>query len=126
VGLVLAEQGKQVVFIEMLDTFMNNITPDEKQVYEQRFKDLDVRTHTGERLEAVTDTGITVIDRYGRKTQIAADSVVLAAGFTPNRDLLEGLRCDPTLQVLEAGDCVRPRKIFDAIHEGHLAAKLLD
>ncbi|MCE5252620.1 MAG: NAD(P)/FAD-dependent oxidoreductase [Actinomycetia bacterium] len=126
VGLVLAEQGKQVVFIEMLDTFMNNITPDEKQVYEQRFKDLDVRIHTGERLEAVTDTGITVIDRYGRKTQIAADSVVLAAGFTPNRDLLEGLQGDPKLQVIEAGDCVRPRKIFDAIHEGHLAAKLLD
>jgi hypothetical protein len=28
--------------------------------------------------------------------------------------------------VVEAGDCVRPRKIYDAIHDGHLAAKLLD
>ena len=30
VGLVLAEQGKEVIFVEMLDTFMNNITFDEK------------------------------------------------------------------------------------------------
>ncbi len=126
VGLVLAEQGKQVVFIEMLDTFMNNITFDEKQVYELRFQDLNVQIHTAQRLEAVTDTGITVVDRYGRRTAIAVDSVVLAAGFRPNRDLIEELRGEPSLQVLEAGDCVQPRKIFDAVHEGHLAAKLLD
>lgn len=126
VGLVLAEQGKSVVFVEMLDTFMNNITVDEKQVYERRFTDLDVTIHTGQRLEAVTGTGITVIDRFGRRTQIAADSVVLAAGFRSNRCLVEGLRDDPKLLVFDAGDCVRPRKIFDAIHEGHLAAKLLD
>jgi NADPH-dependent glutamate synthase beta subunit-like oxidoreductase len=50
---------------------------------------------------------------------------VVAAGFRPNRDLIEQLRKIPNLQVFEAGDCVRPRKIFDAIHEGHLAAKLL-
>jgi 2,4-dienoyl-CoA reductase-like NADH-dependent reductase (Old Yellow Enzyme family)/thioredoxin reductase len=126
VGLVLAEQGKQVVFVEMLDTFMNNITVDEKQVYDLRFKDLDVTVRTGQRLEAITETGITVIDRFGCRSQIAADTVVLAAGFRPNRCLIEGLRDEPKVQVLEAGDCVRPRKIFDAIHEGHLAAKLLD
>ena len=126
VGLVLAEQSKEVVFVEMLDTFMNNITFDEMLVYQERFKALDVSVRTGERLEAVTDGGIRVIDRFGRKTEIAADSVVLAAGFRPNRALIDGLRDDPSVQVLEAGDCVRPRKIFDAIHEGHLAAKLLD
>lgn len=126
VGLVLAEQGKRVVFVEMLDTFMNNITIDEKQVYELRFKDLDVSVRTGRRLEAVTENGIRVVDRYGRRCEIAADSVVLAAGFRPNRRLIDGLRECADLQVFEAGDCVSPRKIFDAIHEGHLAAKLLD
>ena len=126
-GLVLAEQGKQVVFVEMLDTFMNNITFDEKLVYQERFTPLDVAVHTGQRLVGVSDSGITVIDRYGKETSLPADSVVLAAGFKPNRGLIDGLRADlPRLKVIEAGDCVRPRKIFDAIHEGHLAAKLLD
>jgi NADPH-dependent 2,4-dienoyl-CoA reductase/sulfur reductase-like enzyme len=125
VGLFLAEQGKEVTFVEMLDTFMNNITFDEKLVYEERFKKLKISVHTGKRLEQVSDAGITVMDRYGIRTEIAADTVVVAAGFRPNRDLIESLRKDPKLQVFEAGDCVRPRKIFDAIHEGHLAAKLL-
>jgi 2,4-dienoyl-CoA reductase-like NADH-dependent reductase (Old Yellow Enzyme family)/thioredoxin reductase len=125
VGLYLAEQGKEVVFVEMLDTFMNNITFDEKVVYEERFKNLNVSIHTGKRLERVSDQGITVMDRYGVQTAIPADTVVLAAGFKPNRDLIDSLKMVQKLQVFEVGDCVRPRKIFDAIHEGHLAAKLL-
>jgi pyruvate/2-oxoglutarate dehydrogenase complex dihydrolipoamide dehydrogenase (E3) component len=125
VGLFLAEQGKEVVFVEMLDTFMNDITFDQKLVYEERFKNLKVSIHTGKRLESVADKGITVVDRYGIRTTIIADTVVLAAGFRPNRDLIDSLKNESNLQVFEVGDCVRPRKIFDAIHEGHLAAKLL-
>ncbi len=126
VGLVVAEQGKEVVFVEMLDTFMNNITSDEKLVYEGRFNSLKVSVHTGKRLEAVTEDGITVVDRFGKKTTIPVDSVVLAAGFRPNRELIDSLMEDPKLKVFEVGDCVRPRKIFDAIHDGHIAAKLVD
>ena len=47
VGLVIAEGGRQVIFIEMLDEFMCNITFDERQVYEERFKDLNVSINTG-------------------------------------------------------------------------------
>jgi 2,4-dienoyl-CoA reductase-like NADH-dependent reductase (Old Yellow Enzyme family)/thioredoxin reductase len=126
VGLFLAQQGKEVVFVEMLDTFMNNITYDEKLVYEERFKNLKVSVQTGKRLERVGDKGITVIDRFGTRTEITAETVVLAAGFKPNRDLIDSLRNESRLQVFEVGDCVRPRKILDAIHEGHLAAKLLN
>jgi len=125
VGLFLAEQGKEVVFVEMLDTFMNNITFDEKLVYEQRFRNLKTSVHTGKRLERVTGQGIIVMDRYGARTTLTADTLVLAAGFTPNRELIEDLKKESNIQVFEVGDCVRPRKIFDAIHEGHLAAKLL-
>lgn len=126
VGLFLAEKGKEVVFVEMLDTFMNGITFDEKLVYEERFRNLKPVVYTGKRLEGVGDREITVIDRYGAKTGIPADTVVLASGFKPVRNLVESLRKDASLQVFEVGDCVRPRKIFDAIHEGHLAAKLLN
>jgi len=126
VGLFLAEQGKEIVFVEMLDSFMNNITFDEKLVYGERFKGLSTSVRTGERLENVSDSGITVIDRFGRRATLAVDIVVLAAGFRSNRDLVDSLKDDPNLQVLEAGDCVTPGKIFDAIHDGHLAAKSLN
>ena len=67
VGLVLAEQGKEVIFVEMLDEFMCNITFDERQVYEERFQPLNVTINTGQRLVAVTDSGITVADRSARR-----------------------------------------------------------
>lgn len=125
VGLFLAEQGKEIIFVEMLDTVMNGITFDEKLVYEERLKNVKYSIQTGKRLESVGDQGITVVDRYGVRTTLAADTVLLAAGFRPNRDLIEKLRHETTIPVHEAGDCVRPRKIFDAVHEGHLVAKLL-
>jgi pyruvate/2-oxoglutarate dehydrogenase complex dihydrolipoamide dehydrogenase (E3) component len=126
VGLVIAEAGKEVIFVEMLDEFMCNITFDERQVYEERFKELRVSVNTGQRLVGVTGTGILVADKLGQTIEIAADSVVIAAGFRPNRELIDELRRYPGIRVIEAGDCVKPRKIFDAIHDGHLAAKLLD
>ncbi len=126
VGLVVAEGGRQVTFIEMLDEFMCNITFDERQVYELRFSDLDVSINTGQRLVEVTGAGIKTVDKLGAITEFLVDSVVLAAGFRPNRELIVGLKAHPGLRVAEAGDCVRPRKIYDAIHDGHLAAKLLD
>ncbi len=126
VGLFLAEQGKEIILIEMLDTFMNDITFDQKLVYEERFKNLKIAIYTGKRLEKVVEDGIIVVDRYGARTEIQADTVVLATGFKPNRELIEALKNEPDLQIYEAGDCIRPRKIFDAIHEGHMIAKLLD
>ncbi len=126
VGLVIAEAGRHVTFIEMLDEFMCNITFDERQVYEQRFADLDVSINTGQRLVEVTSTGVKTSGLMGAITEFPADTVVLAAGFRPNRGLIEGLKAHPEIKVTAVGDCVRPRKIYDAIHDGHLAAKLLD
>jgi 2,4-dienoyl-CoA reductase-like NADH-dependent reductase (Old Yellow Enzyme family)/thioredoxin reductase len=126
VGLLLAEQGKSVTFIELLDDVMSGVTFDERQVYEQRLDPLHVTNRCGQRLASVSDEGIVVVDDCGRQTFISVDTVVLAVGSKPNRELIESLRENPDLHVVEAGDCVRPRKIFDAIHEGHLAARLLE
>jgi len=35
---------------------------------------------------------------------------------------VEELKKEAGLEVYAVGDCVSPRKIFDAIHEGYLAA----
>jgi 2,4-dienoyl-CoA reductase-like NADH-dependent reductase (Old Yellow Enzyme family)/thioredoxin reductase len=125
VGLVIAETGRRVTFIEMLDEFMCNITFDERQVYELRFNDLKVSINTGHRLTEITPTGIKTMDKIGAVTEFPVDSVVLAAGFRSNRALIDELQAYPNIEVAQVGDCVRPRKIYDAIHDGHLAAKLL-
>jgi 2,4-dienoyl-CoA reductase-like NADH-dependent reductase (Old Yellow Enzyme family)/thioredoxin reductase len=125
VGLFLAEKGYNIVFVEMLDEFMNGILPMEKPEYQKRLDKHNVSIYTGRRLVSIQDKGVIVDDRYGRQEEISGDSVVIAAGFQPNRGLIEALQSQTNLEVYEAGDCVKPRRIFEAIHEGHIAARQL-
>ena len=80
---------------------------------------------TGVRLEEVTDDGIIVSNRDGVKKELKGDNVILAAGLTPNRELFNELSQVPGLDVYAVGDCEEPRIIYDAIHEGHLAADMI-
>jgi 2,4-dienoyl-CoA reductase (NADPH2) len=52
-----------------------------------------------------------------RKETLAADTVVLAMGIRPNNELEAALRT-LTAELHKIGDCVKPRKAIDAIHEG--------
>lgn len=56
----------------------------------------------------------------GEKEKIPADSVVMCVGLIPRRELAEsfaGLVYDARM----IGDCVRPRRINEATHEGYFA-----
>ncbi len=125
VGMYLAEQGKEVVVLEMLDTIMTGITPDEKVAYEQRISKLKMCFQTGKRLESVSGKKITLIDRFGMQSEMTADTIVLACGFRPNREIIDALDAS-RIKVVDIGDCMRPRKILDAIRDGYTAGKLLD
>jgi pyruvate/2-oxoglutarate dehydrogenase complex dihydrolipoamide dehydrogenase (E3) component len=111
--------------VEMLDEFMSGILRDEKPLYEERLNKHKISIYTGKRLESVQSNGVTIIDKYGKREEIQADSVVIATGFTPNRNLITGLESQPGFEVYEVGDCVEPRKIFDAIHEAYYSALLI-
>lgn len=125
VGLFLAEQGKEIIFVEMLDEFMAGIGPIDRTVYEERIAKQNVTAYTGRRLETVLDKGAIVVDKYGKREEILASAIVLATGFVPQTTLAELLERKTNLEVYTVGDCVSPRKIFNAIHEGHLAARNL-
>ena len=109
----------------MLNEFMNGLFSDEKIVYQERLAKQKVSVYTGRRLESVNDKGAIIVDNYDKQEEILVDNVVIAAGFTPNRDLIEQLESQTNLEVYEVGDCIKPRKIFDAVHDGHLVARLI-
>lgn len=121
-GLFLAEQGKEVIFVEVLDEFMNGVGFVDQIVYQERLAKHKVTVHTGKRVETVLDKGAVIVDRYGKREEILADSIVVAVGFAPQMTLAEELKKEAGLEVYAVGDCVSPRKFFDAIHEGYLAA----
>jgi 2,4-dienoyl-CoA reductase-like NADH-dependent reductase (Old Yellow Enzyme family)/thioredoxin reductase len=122
-ALAVADKCKQVTVIEMTDDAMANLTPDELTIYPERLKRDGAVTKTGKRLVAVSDKAVTVVDRFGREEEIECDSVVLAIGLRPERKLIDELAGEEGLELFEVGDCVRPRKILDAIHEGFMVAR---
>ena len=123
VGLFLAEQGKEVIFTTRQDDLMTDLTFYDRLFYEQRLAKQKVTTYTGKRLERVLDGGTIVVDGYGNRQEILADSIVINAGFTPQTALIEQFEKETGTEVYAVGDCVSPRVIFEAVHEGHLAAR---
>ncbi len=122
VGLFLAEQGKEVTFSTRQNELMTNVVYFDRLVYQEMLAKYKVTVLTCRRLESILDRGAIVIDTNGNRQEIPADSVVLASGFAPQTALREKLEKEVGLQVYAAGDCTDPGRVFDAVHQGYLAA----
>jgi 2,4-dienoyl-CoA reductase-like NADH-dependent reductase (Old Yellow Enzyme family)/thioredoxin reductase len=124
-GLMLAEQGKEVVFTTRQDKFMADVPIYEKIVYQERLTKHNTKFYANRHLEAVLDNGVVLTDRFGNKEEISADTVVINTGLLPQSNLAKQLKEETNIEVYAIGDCVSPRRIFEAIHEGHLAGRSL-
>jgi pyruvate/2-oxoglutarate dehydrogenase complex dihydrolipoamide dehydrogenase (E3) component len=123
-ALYLAEDGKEVAIVEMLDTVAIGIETAALGVVMGKIAELGITAHTGQRLEAINEEGAVTVDRFGSKKTFECDNVILALGFSPQRDFAFALR-EERIEVFEVGDALKPRKIFDAIHGGHTAGRYL-
>ncbi len=122
VGLFLAQRGKDIVFTTRQDQLMSDAVFFDKLAYQEMLTKYKATIYTGRTLESINDKGATVVDKNGKKQEIKADSIVLASGFAPQTALRDQLEKVKGLEVYAVGDCVNPRRVFDAIHEGYYAA----
>lgn len=120
-ALYLAEMGKKVRIVEMLDDIAMDVESATRKVLMQRLKEAKVEIITGKRLSEIKDNKIILADSLGRETEISTKAVIMAAGMRPERKLYEELK-NIGICLYVVGDCVEPRKIMDAIHEGFFAA----
>jgi len=65
----------------------------------------------------VTDEGLVILDGQGTRRTLQADTIVLAAGAVPDERLAKAV-ANRVSEVYLAGDCVEPRRILEAIHQG--------
>lgn len=114
---------KRVRIIEGSDDVASGVEYGTRQVIFEGFSKYGVEVNLGLNVEEVTKGGVIAVDRSGKRYDFEADSVVFTT-FAPSNDLLEELE-QANLEFYAVGDCVRPRKIFDAIHEGHIVARNL-
>jgi NADPH-dependent 2,4-dienoyl-CoA reductase/sulfur reductase-like enzyme len=75
------------------------------------------------KVEEVTASGAVVSSR-GERREIEADTVVWAVGSVPDTAFADEAR-DAGREVLVVGDASEPRRLLEAVHEGHKAARTL-
>jgi NADPH-dependent 2,4-dienoyl-CoA reductase/sulfur reductase-like enzyme len=115
-ALHLAEQGKKVSVVEMLDKIARGTPLLRKLLLKQSLIDYRVCLYTGVTVHSISERGVSVIDNY-QMLFLKADTVVLATGSKVENELAEQLKgLVPELYTI--GDCVEPRNSMDAIHEG--------
>ena len=119
----LAEKGHEVTIVEMKDAIMADCAVTDIIAYYEKIGRNRIAVIPGLRVTEVTEQGVRgVNDRTGRRTELPADSVVIAVGLKPRHAFYDTLAGEPDLEVYEIGDCVKAGKILDAFHTAYKTA----
>jgi thioredoxin reductase len=79
---------------------------------------------TGVKYEEVTDKGLVITTKDGKKQTIEADTIVTALPMLPNTALLESL--DGLVpEVYNVGDCHDPQLIVNAVADGSRIGRVI-
>ncbi len=82
----------------------------------------EVNVVTDARFKEITKEGIKYLDASGSEQRVEADTVILATGRVPNRELYDSL-LGRVPELYDIGDCWRPDKIGTAIHDASRIAR---
>jgi len=119
----LAQGGREVTVVELLDRILKGENRANQQQMIKMLAEGNVEVFNRTRVTEITAQGV-VIDHGGEIREIEADSIVIAVGMTAISALHEDLK-DMIPETYAIGDCVKPRRIMDAIWEGFRIARLI-
>lgn len=125
-GTMLADLGAVVTVVEALGRIGNDIGPSSRWTILQDAAGAGVETVIGCDITAIREGG--AVGRVdGTEEFFKADKVIIATGSKANDRLAKELaeRKNGRLEVIAIGDCLDPRKAFDAIHEGFRTGLIL-
>jgi len=122
-ALYLTQKGKKLTIVARHDVASDMHLANRMHLL-KLLADANVKIFTDTNILEITDKGVAIADKGGRKSILEADRVVFALGFKPDTRLLEALK-DEVPEVYAIGDCVEPRKVMNAIWEGFRTARLV-
>jgi pyruvate/2-oxoglutarate dehydrogenase complex dihydrolipoamide dehydrogenase (E3) component len=117
----LAEMSKKVTITRRGPKMATLVGPGVREMLLGRLAALGVTMLTSVKYEKFTDKGLAITTKEGEKQIIEADTMVLAAGARPNRDLLKALE-GKVPEIYNIGDSAKPGGIAEAMAEGYRAA----
>ncbi|MCE5282451.1 MAG: FAD-dependent oxidoreductase, partial [Deltaproteobacteria bacterium] len=113
---LLSDRGQDVTLVEILPEIACDADKDTKAYFDIRFHNKGVAVYVGASLNRVED-GQAIILRGKEETWVKAETVVFSVGARPNEPLYREL-ISAGIEVVKAGDCVKPRRILNAVEEG--------
>lgn len=117
-ALELAEDGHEVTIVEMADEIARDMLFLNRISLLRSLAESGVTVLTSRTVVEVTDTGVVVSGPDGVRTSLEADTVVAAFGVRPATALADSLTAYGD-EVRPVGDCVKPRKVGDAINDAY-------
>ena len=122
----MAGKGAQVHVVTESETVASDITRTSRAPVIQRLKESRVVFHTDSWIKEVSERTVVLNDLYnGDETAVEDVDLVVGGKFNlPNTDLYDALKKDGRIShVVAVGDCVSPRKVIEAMREGHMAGR---
>ena len=120
----LVNRGRQVTIVENSDQLGTGILDMNRTRLLNWFAEKGTIMLTGVRYDEVTDRGLTITTKEGKKQTIEADTVLLTLPPAPNTALFKALE-GKVPEVYMVGDCREPRLIVDAIDEASSIGRAL-
>ncbi len=113
----LAENGKKVTLMRRGEEVATKMAWPVRGLLLGGLSGKSVTMLTGVRYEEINDQGVVITTKDGEKQVVEADTVVVAAGSSPNIELRNSLE-GKVPELYFVGDCVAPRNIMFAMADG--------
>ncbi|MDO8490940.1 MAG: FAD-dependent oxidoreductase, partial [Dehalococcoidia bacterium] len=114
----LAEKGRKVTVTRRGPEMATGVGPMLRSFFLDRLEKLGVTLLTGVTYNEVVDGGLVVSTSDGKTRTIEADTIVLAAGATPEQRLRKEIE-GSVAEIHLVGDCAQPRTVREAIADGY-------
>jgi pyruvate/2-oxoglutarate dehydrogenase complex dihydrolipoamide dehydrogenase (E3) component len=112
----LADQGKKVILVEMLNAVAADVGFTTRWGLLPRIRK-KMEIHTSNRVTEVKEGRVILVDSKGDRREMAADTIVLAAGLKSRLDLVDFLK-KSGVEYHVIGSCRTPGQIADAVRDG--------
>ena len=120
----LADKGKKVIVVEITDRLAPRLYGIPRVARIRRLRSKGVSMLTGTKIEEIKDKQVIVTRATGERETLEFDTIVIAMGGRPAGEPWETLK-GKVGSIYFVGDCVQPRGLFRAIHEGNRVGRII-
>lgn len=124
-ALYLAQNDKEVTIVEILDSVARDMVWGNALDLIKLLDDHNVRILTNTRPLRITEIGIHLANQHTKENILEADSIVLAVGMKSADGISAENLMDKVMEVYTIGDCVKPRRVLNAMWEGYRTGRLI-